>query len=188
MTPQPRHNLVIGLVFVGLALLAALVWIPLDTDTGIIEKVRGRQNIGDAMAPTVACGFLILGGVLLILTERRAPDQPVLRLAQLGFISRILAVIITGLVVMRYTGPAVAELINLTRAEPIEYRVLRASLGWKHLGFALGGTFIVAGMIAIVERGLTRRAVFTGLLAVALMIAVFDLPFEDLLLPPNGDV
>ena len=27
-----------------------------------------------------------------------------------------------------------------------------------------------------------------GVLAIILMIALFDLPFDDLLLPPNGDV
>jgi len=89
---------------------------------------------------------------------------------------------------MRYTGPVLAELVNIFRAEPIEYRLLRATPGWKHVGFVLGGVIVVSGMITIVERRFTRRAVLTALVAVLVMIAVFDLPFEDLMLPPNGDV
>lgn len=187
--PQPsRTNLYLGLGCLAFALLAVLVWIPLDTETGLVEKARRRLVIGDALAPTVACGFLLLGGLLLVLFERDAEDQPQLSLEQLGFIARITGVSVAGFVAMRYAGPALAEAVNLFRTEPLEYRLLRATPGWKHIGFVLGGVIVVAGMIGIVERRLTPRAFLTAVLAVALLIAVFDLPFEDLLLPPNGDV
>ena len=47
---------------------------------------------------------------------------------------------------------------------------------------------IVTGIIAVLERRLSRRGVITGICAVLVLIAVFDLPFDDLMLPPNGDV
>lgn len=188
MKTTGRTNLLIGLIFVALGCVAAFVWIPLDTQTGLIEKVRGRQIIGDALAPTIASGFLLLGGLLLVLTERNAPNQPTLTRQHLSFITRILAVIIIGVLVMRYTGPALSHIANVFRDDLIAYRLLRATLGWRHVGFVLGGILIVAGLIATVEGRLTRRAILTALAAVLLIIAVFDIPFEDLLLPPNGDV
>lgn len=188
MSVHSRANLYIGLFFLAAALFAIFVWIPLDTETGLTEKARRRILIGDALAPTIACVFVILGGLLLVLRERKAAHQPVLSGSQLAFILRIVAVIIVGILVMRYAGPAAAELANLFRSEPAEYRLLRATPGWKHIGFVAGGVILVSGMISIVERKVTRRAVLTALVAVLLMIAVFDMPFEDLQLPPNGDV
>ena len=100
----------------------------------------------------------------------------------------LMVVTIVSLLVMRFAGPFFAEIANLFRAEPIEYRLLRATPGWKHVGFVLGGVMMVSGIIAIVERGFSRRGLLTAVLAVVVMILVFDVPFEDLLLPPNGDV
>lgn len=183
-----RTNTVISLGVMVLALLAIFIWIPLDTASGIIEKVRGRQSIGDALAPTVACSFLFVGGILIFLFERRADPQPTITTTQFGFIFRCTTIIVVGILIMRWTGPILAELVNVLRDEPVEYRLLRATAGWKHVGFVLGGTILVAGLIALVERKLTGRAVLTALGIVALVIVVFDVPFDDLLLPPNGDV
>ncbi len=188
MSEHSRSNLYIGLSLGIAALIAIFIWIPLDTETGLTERARRRILIGDALAPTIACGFIVVGALLLVLRERTAAAQPVIARSHVVFITRIMAVTVLGVLVMRYTGPALAELTNLFRAEPIEYRLLRATPGWKHVGFVLGGVITVAGMIAIVEQKLTRRAVLTALAAVLVMIGVFDLPFEDLLLPPNGDV
>lgn len=188
MPAQSRANLYVGLFFLTVALFAIFVWIPLDTETGLVERARSRILIGDALAPTVACGFLLLGGLLLVLFERNKPDQEIISRSQLTFITRIVGVITLGVLVMRYAGPALAELVNFFRAEPIEYRLLRATPGWKHFGFVLGGVTLVSSIIAIVEARFTRRAMLTAVIAVLLMIAVFDLPFDDLQLPPNGDV
>lgn len=163
-------------------------WIPLDTDSGLVEKVRGRFNIGDALAPTVAACFMLVGSILLLVFERNAAFQPALDKGHLYFISSLMLVTVLSLLVMRFAGPFFAEVANLFRTEPIEYRLLRATPGWKHVGFVLGGVMMVTGIIAIVERGLSRRGFLTAVLAVIVMILVFDVPFEDLLLPPNGDV
>lgn len=188
MSANSKSNLILGAFFVAFAILAIFVWIPLDTTSGIIQKVRGRYNIGDAMAPTIATLFLLAGGLLLVISERKAKDQPAFGRDEFSFIVKLMAVLIFGLMVMRYTGPLLVELTNLFRAEPREYRLLRATPGWKHVGFVVGGIITVSGVISVVERKFSRRAVLIGILAVIILVAVFDIPFEDLQLPPNGDV
>jgi hypothetical protein len=70
----------------------------------------------------------------------------------------------------------------------LEYRLLRDMIGIKHIGFLIGGVIMVGGMITVVEGRLSRRALIIGLIWSLVLILVYDLPFEDLLLPPNGDV
>lgn len=188
MSARSRSNLYLGLFCIAVALLLIFIWIPFDTKTGIVEKARGRFVIGDALAPTVAAGFILVGGLLLLVFERAAADQPVITKTQIMFVASLTALVIFGFAVMRFAGPVAVEITNLFRAEPLEYRLLRATPGWKHIGFFLGGVIVTTGIVAVVERKLTRRAVWTGIIAVLVLIAVFDLPFEDLLLPPNGDV
>jgi hypothetical protein len=45
------------------------IWIPLDANAGIVEKVRRQVTPGDAFAPTVTAVNIGLGG-LLTLRER----------------------------------------------------------------------------------------------------------------------
>ena len=188
VSAQSRSNLYLGLICVVVALVLIFIWIPLDTKTGIVEQSRGKFIIGDALAPTVAAGFVLLGGLVLSVFERSADAQPDLRKDQITFVAMLSAVVIVSIGIMRFAGPAAAEFTNMFRNEPIEYRLLRATPGWKHIGFILGGVTMVSGIVAIVENRLSSRAVLTGIVAVLVLIAVFDLPFEDLLLPPNGDV
>lgn len=188
MSESTRSNLYLGLGCAAFALVTLFIWIPLDTDSGIIEKVRRRYVIGDALAPTVAAGFLLIGGLLLALNERLAKTQPVVSRSSLKFILKVSAILIVSVLLMRWTGPILAELANLFRADPIEYRLLRATAGWKHVGFVIGGGIMIAGLMSLVERRFSGRSVVIAMVAVAAIIAVFDLPFEDLLLPPNGDV
>ncbi len=188
MSAQSRSNLYLGLLLIAFALLLIFIWIPLDSKTGIVEKARGRFIIGDALAPTVAAGFVLLGGLLLLFFERNAPSQPHLSKSQITFVARLTALVVVSFTIMRFAGPIAVEIINLFRADQMEYRLLRATPGWKHIGFFLGGVTMISGIVSVVERKLTRRAILTGVIATLVLIAVFDLPFEDLLLPPNGDV
>ena len=183
-----RSNLILGLLILAFAVVLLLVWIPLDTQTGIIEKVRRQVTIGDALAPTVAAIFLVLGGGLLVLVERRALNQPELSLQGLGFTARLLAVICIGLVVMRFSGPLVVWVVNALQGSELEYRLLRDTVPWKYIGFFLGGTFMISGVISLVEGRISRKAILAATIAVVVMIIIYDLPFDDLLLPPNGDV
>jgi len=188
MASISRSNLYLGLLCVVFAAVLIFVWIPSDTDSGIVEKVRGRFNIGDALAPTVAACFVLFGGLLLLASERNDPFQTAITKRHILFIASLVAVTAMSLLVMRFAGTFIAEIANLFRIEPVEYRLLRAAPGWKHVGFVLGGVLMVSGIIAIIEHGFSSRGLLVAVLAVVLMIVVFDLPFEDLLLPPNGDV
>ena len=188
MSHDSRSNLILGICFAAFALLLIFVWIPLDTDTGLIEKVRRQVTIGDALAPSVAGLFLLLGGLILILFERNAPDQPEVDPVNLGFMAVVFVLLAASFLVMRYGGPALVALVNLMRETPLEYRLLRDSAPWKYIGFFFGGTLMIGGLISLVEGRVTLRAALIGIVAVLAMIAVYDLPFDDLLLPPNGDV
>ena len=52
MSSHSRSNLITGLIFLAFAALVAFVWVPLDVETGLVEKVRRRIMIGDALART----------------------------------------------------------------------------------------------------------------------------------------
>lgn len=188
MASTSRSNLYLGLLCVVFAVVLIFIWIPFDTDSAIVEKVRGRFKIGDALAPTVAACFVLFGGILLLASERHDPLQFAIGKHHISFMASLVAVTVISLLVMRFAGTFIAEIANLFRTEPVEYRLLRATAGWKHIGFVLGGVMMVSGIIAIIEHGFSRRGLLVGFLAVVVMIVVFDLPFEDLLLPPNGDV
>lgn len=184
MTPHSRQNLLLGLFFLAFAVFVACIWVPLDTETGLIEKVRRQTNIGDALAPTVAAFFVGVGGLLLLLFERKAPDQPDINFARLTFIGVQIAILVTGFLIMLYAGPlAVAVLDGET-----EYRLLRDSAPWKYIGYFLGGTFIVAGLISQAQGRFSVASVLVGIAVTLALIVIYDLPFDDLLLPPNGDV
>lgn len=184
----PNSNLLLGLGCLAFALFLALVWIPLDVETGLVEKVRRRHVIGDALAPTLAAVFIALAGLGLLLFERRAQAQPVIPAASLRFLAAVILLTVIGFAIMRYAGPLAVELAQPFAGADLEYRLLRDTAPWKYIGFLLGGTFLVASLVTLVETRLSWRAVLIGVLACLAIIATFDLPFDDLLLPPNGDV
>lgn len=188
MSIRFKSNLLLGCLCVGFACLLLFVWIPLDTNTGWIEEVRRQVTIGDAMAPSVAALFLLLGGAILVLTERNAPDQPTLTAGNLRFIGSVLLILFVSLLVMRFAGPWAVEISNALTGEALEYRLLRDTAPWKYIGYFLGGILLISGLIALIEGHLTARTLLISILAVLILIAVYDLPFDDLLLPPNGDV
>ncbi|MFC3612172.1 hypothetical protein ACFORG_00245 [Lutimaribacter marinistellae] len=182
MRPFVRANVILG-VSVSLAALAiALIWVPLDTDTGLIEKVRRRLTVGDALAPTVAAAFLLLGGLIVTFFER--PENARRLSAQnLAFLAILLTLLTGAFLVMRWMGPGLLALISEDG-----YRPLRDTAPWKYIGFLTGGTVMIAGLIAMVEGRLSLRGIAIGVVAALALIVLYDLPFDDLLLPPNGDV
>jgi len=86
---------------------------------------------------------------------------------------------------MRYVGPL---LLNLFEGDSAEYRLLRDTVPWKYLGFIAGGVWLIVSLIAFNERKIRWQHFLIALAAVLVLIAFYDLPFDDLLLPPNGDV
>ncbi len=179
-----RSNLFLGLAVLCGALVLLFLWIPFDVDTGLIEKERRRTKIGDALAPTLAGAFLMIGAVGVLLFERKTPAQPALSSANLRFIAVSLGIIVTAFLVMRFTGPAA---VWITGTEQ-EYRLLRDTAPWKYHGFLVGGTILVVGLIRQIEGRFSWKTFAIGLGAVIALILIYDVPFDDLLLPPNGDV
>jgi len=185
---QSNGNLILGAVTVIFAVMVIFVWIPLDTQTGLIEKVRRQVTIGDALAPTIAAGFLLIGGLLLVLTERHAPNQPRVSATDVGFGLTLVLAVAVSVLVMRYAGPATLGLWNILTGGEAEYRLLRDTAPWKYIGFVVGGTVMITTLVSLVEGRLRVKTVFIALAAVCVMAMIYDLPFDDLLLPPNGDV
>ena len=189
-----RWTVGLSLFFILAGALTLFVWIPNDIETGIVETFRRRTTIGDAMAPTlVATGVLVCSaimGILSILKVGEVDDRP----AEPGpdrrsykFLLHLAIVIGLGLVVMVYAGPLAVELLNVFFGETGTYRQLKASFPYKYVGYLLGSVIIVTGIIQVVENRFSKSAVWVSVLAVLGLIILYDMPFDNLLLPPNGD-
>ena len=170
------------------AIVVLGVWIPNDVETGLLEKMRRHWVIGDSLAPTLASGFVLIGAALILLFEKRDEAQFTMAAAQFVFFLKLVIVILVALSVMRHLGPILVNTYVAISGLDLEYRLLRDMIGIKHIGFLIGGVIMVGGMITVVEGRLSRRALIIGLIWSLVLILVYDLPFEDLLLPPNGDV
>jgi len=188
-----RHwDIALGLFFVALALLLLFAWIPLDVESGITERHRRRISIGDAMAPTfVAIGFLLCGAAQAWSAWRQRSAERSgagLDLGNLTYLAALIGLSVVALALMRWLGPAAVELARSLGADVSSYRELRDTAPWKYVGYLAGGFVLVFGLIAFIEHRLSWRTALIALLATAILAALYDLPFDDLLLPPNGDV
>ena len=172
----------LGALVLLFGVFVVLAWAPLDSETGLVEKVRGRWALGDALAPTMAGALLIVAGAGLLAGALRRPTPRSLHPSNLGFLAAFVTCTGLALVVMRFAGPLAAELTVG------DYRPLRDEIPWKYIGFVTGGGLLIFSLNALVERRL-RIGRLALAIAIALALAIaYDLPFEDLLLPPNGDV
>lgn len=170
-----------ALFIIAMALALLFLWIPLDVQSGIIVTARRRTAVGDSLAPTIAAVVLLVGA-LALLVERHREQTRGLSGEDLRLLGTIVVIGTVSFTLMRWAGPA------LLGAFGQEYRLLRADVPWKYTGFILGGWSMAFGLITLAERRPTWRAALVAGLAVAALIAVYDLPFKDLLLPPNGDL
>lgn len=182
MKRNASPDVVLGLVFILAAVLALALWVPFDIDTGLTEKVRRRVRIGDAFLPVLGLGIILAGAVLTVLGAER--NAPTLSRANLGFLGKLIVCLIASFAIMRWAGPLAVALFG----DGTGYRALRDTAPWKFVGFITGGTFLVVSLMTLLDGRPTWRGVLIGLAGVLAMIAVYDLPFDDLLLPPNGDV
>lgn len=178
--PRQSPDRWLGLFMICLALAIVFVWVPLDTETGLVERVRRRNAIGDAMGPTVAGVILGMGGLLTFL----AAGDPGKSLSRdnVLWLGKLALLFVTALLVMRWLGPLIGSLTESG------YRPLRGTIPWKYLGFVVGGAIMVTGLTALATRRLNSGYALLGLIAATAIALLYDLPFEDLLLPPNGDV
>ena len=172
---------VLGLIVLALGLFVALYWASADSDTGLFERLRGRSSVGDALAPTVAGSLLALAGLWLVLTG--GGGERTISAGNGGFLLALGGCLFLSIMMMRWAGPEVTELITGQ-----DYRPLRDTAPWKYLGYLMGGTSMIASLIFLAERRFRWSRLLIALGVTVALIVFYDLPFEDLLLPPNGDV
>ena len=84
---------------------------------------------------------------------------------------------------MRYLGPITAGIFSEDG-----YRPLRATIPWKYIGYLFGGTAMIGGLTSFVRRQFMAKDWIIGFLVTLAIALIYDVPFDDLLLPPNGDV
>lgn len=169
----------LALFFLAAALLVIFLWVPMDTGSGLVEKVRRKFVIGDALGPTVAGAIIALGAGLIWV---RPATGASLNRANIRWIAALLVLFGVSLAAMRYTGPVVAAGMEGG------YRPLRATPPWNYLGFVLGGTVLIGALTGISTRRWSIRDFIVGFIASMIIALLYDLPFDDLILPPNGDV
>ena len=181
-----RLNIYIGSGAVLLALVGLFLWIPQDTGTGLIVHVRRQVSIGDALAPTIAFALMAIGGALLLI-ERRKHTSTEVSIAPFLHTGALVAIIALGLLLMRYAGPGFLLVPEGFGTTDTEYRLLRETFPWKYIGYFLGGVTMIGGMASLSAGRLQARTVLiAGAVTIGLIVLV-DMPFDDLLLPPNGD-
>ena len=167
------------------SVVIVFVWVPLDVGSGVLEKVRRSVQIGDSLAPVLAALVIALGSVLLLLNHKSDLATNTLRAKNLHYMLMLAALFCIVFILMRWTGPLLTLLFG---PDGTPYRLLRDTQPWKYLGYAVGGIVLIAGLISLVEKRLTATAIIIAIVAVMAIIVFYDLPFDDLLLPPNGDV
>lgn len=197
----------LGLFCVAFAAFAVFYWIPVDVETGIVEQDRREVIIGDGMAPSflalcilvLAVAMIVGSGLELLRGRRAATPAPAasedrdadvpgsLTPSNLGFLLRLFCFVASALVLMVWLGPLTVDAIGALGFEIGNYRQLRDTVPYKYIGFIAGGFVIVFGLISMIEGGPNRRALFTALFTITALIVLYDVPFDQLLLPPNGD-
>lgn len=180
----------IALAFLVLGLIAAFLWVPLDSETLPIYEFRRQTYIGDSMLPMVAAmGIAICAAVHLLISWRRQRKEaePPFDALTAVFFALFFAIIALSFVLMFWGGPAALALFGPSGEEPVTYRQMRSTLPWKYIGYVLGGFTLVFGVTSLIEGKLTLHRAISSILAVAFLILLFDVPFDTILLPPNGD-
>lgn len=192
---QTRHwNIAIGLLFAALSLVTLLWWIPNDIETGVIYVERRDIEVGDAMAPTMAAIAVLVFSLALMLTSilggsKSGVGEPMIGVSKsnLANILVIALLLIVPLAMMVWAGPLLVQAMQSAGSDIKSYRLLSATVPYKYTGFAIGGFCLVTGLISWIEGRISWPAVATGICAVLALIAVYDIPFDTLLLPPNGE-
>ena len=176
-----------------LSLIGIFYWVPNDSGSGLVIAQRGQLRLGDALAPTLA--FALLGCASLLLFFQRGDTAPARGDTFKGtwwqhtvHLIQVLAVVGLSFWLMRWSATFVVGAIDSLCQCDLSYRALRATRPWNYIGFVVGGSVLVAGLMAMAQRRLSWRQLGIVLGVVIAMAMFYDLPFEHLLLPPNGDV
>ncbi len=177
-----------ALVLAILSIMVLVFWIPNDIDTGLVETFRRQTFIGDALIPTIAASTILLCSCLLFISELRSKtDQPIqdepLDREGMGFLLIVAAIITISLVLMFWLGSLAVSIFE----DESSYRAMRDTIPYKYLGFLIGGSVLMTCLISLIEGSVRPQRVVLAIATVILLIVIFDVPFDALLLPPNGD-
>lgn len=195
-----RWNIALSLFFSAFGGLCLIWWIPTDIETGLIEQDRYSVQIGDAMLPTMtALAILGLSFVLALQSfvqlRRGSPersntpkDRTALSAENAFNLLSMSLILVTAVVLMVWAGPLSVELLNAIGVTDKSYRQLSDTVPYKYVGFASGGLVMVFGLITWVQGHVHWPAVAVAAGMVVFLILLYDLPFDSLLLPPNGSL
>lgn len=100
------------------------------------------------------------------------------------FLISSLAIVVLSLFIMWKAGPLFVGLW-FSGEEP--YRKFIDTAPWKYTGFILGGTLMVFAFMALAGHRLKWRDAAMAFIATVIIALLYDLPFDNLFLPPNGD-
>lgn len=181
-----RSDNMIGLIVLTIAVIIGFIWVPLDSETGLLEYVRRRYVIGDALAPTVAAVIMGVSGFGLLFSAAGDENGLDREAVQAGMYFLIVCSVSLGL--MRYAGPVAIGVVDLFTGQDWTYRSLRGALPFRYIGFVIGGTVMISGLGWFMDGRISRRVLVRSFLIALAVGCCFDLPFEDIMLPPNGDV
>ena len=181
------HHLdrLIGIFISVMCLLCIFVWIPADSETGLVETVRRRLIIGDALAPTVAS---LLGLVCAAFLMIKPENQPELSRKALVSLFIYIACFSVTLAVMRYFGPAMIDSLHSLNLLSFSYRPLRATFPVSYISFVTAGGIMIFSLSVYIDRRYSWARLGVCFALAFFIALLFDVPFEDILLPPNGDV
>lgn len=187
-------NLGLGVTFAAAGTVALVWWIPADSESGILVQDRYSVEIGDAMAPTMAAlGILVLSLALIVQSwfakddEADASERSIgLSRENLSGLGAIVAIVVLALALMFWLGPLTVAALGALGMDLPAYRMLADTVPYKYIGFAGGGLVLVFALIAWIEGRASLRAAAIAAVMVVALIAIYDIPFDSLLLPPNG--
>ncbi|MFD2741182.1 hypothetical protein ACFSUD_16510 [Sulfitobacter aestuarii] len=186
-----RYEISIALVCLALALFIAFVWVPLDSETPPVHTFRRQTYIGDALLPMAsAIAIAICAFIHLLQSWLRKPaaaSAAPLDVHTGVFFLLFVAIMLVSSVLMYWAGPLALTLFGPSGDEAVTYRQMRATPPWKYIGYSLGGFTMVFGVTSLIEGKITLNRAITSLFAVLVLIFIFDVPFDTILLPPNGD-
>lgn len=185
---QINSDLIVGLFFLCFGLLVIFVWGPQDTDTGLYERQRGRYVIGDALGPILAAAILSFASLILLTKAIYGSSFGGLTFDNLKHIALLLGIVTTAFALMRWAGPVSVWIAKVIGLGVTDYRSLRDTLPWKYIGFVLGGGFLISALIASVERAIHLRTIVIAFVAALVIAMLYDLPFKNIIIPPNNDV
>ncbi|MFY1709418.1 hypothetical protein [Tritonibacter scottomollicae] len=184
-----RHTeLRIATAGITISALILFLWIPMDVDTAMIETFRRQTYLGDSFLPSlIAAGMLVCSIGQFVVSLRRKDsrsEDSTFDHVTLRFFTLLSAIIGISLALMFWAGPLAWDLLGDGERS---YRQMRDTAPWKYVGFVLGGMAMVGGIITLIEGRLRSRTLVIAAGFILLLILIFDVPFDTILLPPNGD-